>query len=271
MSPLTPSYTLILLFLTGLTHAAIVCLTCSSCVGKILQMFHTDVAKVDLVLRMCLTRVVSVLSECCIFHREICMFQSIWNIYCDVFSPHVSMMIINIFNIFLMLLILIFDVWVLSFDVVDNVSRCYGCVGTVGTFILLNKLEKKPILYHNRAQTARVLFSVLSPIALPIRCLAPRSCRVFPGLPCFCVVREGPGGACLIRGLPRQSEVSNAAGVRRQRNRRHQGVSSPPSPIPTPSISLDVCMNVLGNGASGRGEPSSWEGSCALDGMVWLG
>jgi hypothetical protein len=142
MSPLTPSYTLILLFLTGLTHAAIVCLTCSSCVGKILQMFHTDVAKVDLVLRMCLTRVVSVLSECCIFHREICMFQSIWNIYCDVFSPHVSMMIINIFNIFLMLLILIFDVWVLSFDVVDYVSRCYGCAGTVGTFILLNKLEK---------------------------------------------------------------------------------------------------------------------------------
>jgi hypothetical protein len=39
-----------------------------------LQVFHDDVAKVDLdvaILHMCLARVASVLSECWIFHRDI--------------------------------------------------------------------------------------------------------------------------------------------------------------------------------------------------------
>jgi hypothetical protein len=41
---------------------------------KMLQVFHDDVAKVDLdvaMLHMCLTRVTSVLSECWIFHKDI--------------------------------------------------------------------------------------------------------------------------------------------------------------------------------------------------------
>jgi hypothetical protein len=39
-----------------------------------LQVFHVDVAKVGLdvvMLHMCVARVASVLSQCCIFHREI--------------------------------------------------------------------------------------------------------------------------------------------------------------------------------------------------------
>jgi hypothetical protein len=47
---------------------------CFSCFEKMLQVFHDDVAKVDLdvaMLHMCLARVASVLSECWIFHRDI--------------------------------------------------------------------------------------------------------------------------------------------------------------------------------------------------------
>jgi hypothetical protein len=79
-----------------------------------------DVAKVGLdvvMLHICITRVASVLCECCISHWKIWMFQSIWNICCNGFAPHFRWMIITIFNIFLML-------QTLNFDVADVEVRC---------------------------------------------------------------------------------------------------------------------------------------------------
>jgi hypothetical protein len=55
-------------------YVASECLTCFSCFEKMLQVFHDDVAKVDLdvaMLHMCIVRVASVLSECWIFHKDI--------------------------------------------------------------------------------------------------------------------------------------------------------------------------------------------------------
>jgi hypothetical protein len=108
---------------------------CSSCFGKMLQIFHADVAKVNIdvvMLHTCPAHVVTMLSECCIFHRDI------WR-----FNQHETYVLIGFHLIFRWIVLNIFNIF---FYVANIDLRCCGCWVSVlqTTFLDVANVQSPP-------------------------------------------------------------------------------------------------------------------------------